>query len=546
MKTCRLKDAHYLNLLEQSGVNPTVLNFYYDHFKNIIGRPPTLREIPGANSSNYLETQLESSNGFIKEKRLLEFTNSKTIDEAINKLNTEYNDQIIKISKVGNNLKLDLIQKPSKFTKNLYSNLNSIQSNSFINITDGEILINENEYLNQASKTNILLHNPNSVYTNICKELSAKHNINSFKIPNLKNLNIVQGINSKNKQPNIKIYLNNYLEKGYFEIIKDKELGFYSLYCKTTEITKKETELLLEGILNIIPEGACVSNYEEISEDLLKGLKKSLNKVGDRLIKNNTGNIISVPVFQKQSSINTKLLPTQDLQKIQNQFNNSDNENINNTHILNILNTLKNTLGINTFNITSQDIKNSSELSKIPNILNASAFIHNGNIYVNTDFASTDSATHELLHILLGHYKSINYNNYMSLVEQSSQFPSFQRIAANYKNRVQSDIYEEVFVEELAKWFSGKNSTIDQLDSKKQYELQFSIYNVLDSIIMGNESIESFKKLNPLDFSIKELSQMLDKKELDSKSIITNSASSRALSNLKEKLINNNDLIEIC
>lgn len=559
MKTCRLQDAHYLKLLEQSGLIPTVLNFYYDHFKNIVGRPPTLRELPNANSSNYLKEQLEYKNGVIQKKRLLDFTNSSTVEEAIVKLNQEYNDQFIEATSVEDQVLIKFTSKPSKFTHAKYLDLNSIQANSFIEILDGEIHINENEYLKQITSNPTILHNPNKVYTDMCKELSAKHNINSFLLPEIQNIDLELGVHSKSKQPSLKIYLKNQHEKGYFELVKAKELGFYTVHFKTatekfnyTNVvpsTKEERSYLYDALIACLPPGACISTWDDISEGGVKGLErlsKSLSKVGERLVKNKENSTITIPVLQKESSYNNTILPLQDIQKIQNQFNTLSNELIDNSQLVSILEKLKKSIGIQTIQVTSQDIKDSEELSKIPNILNASAFVHQGNIYVNTDFATTDSSTHELLHILLGQYKTTNYNDYMELIGQASQFMSFQRIASNYYNRAQSDIYEEVFVEEVAKWLTGKESIIPYLSDQKQYDLQFSIYNVLDSIILGKESVESFKKLMPLDFSIKELSYMLDKRELDAESIINNSASQRALSNLKENLINSNNLIEIC
>jgi len=53
-------------------------------------------------------------------------------------------------------------------------------------------------------------------------------------------------------------------------------------------------------------------------------------------------------------------------------------------------------------NTTSADIEHDPELSKIPNIKTAEAFIHNGTIYINTDYARADAPLHELMHLIIG------------------------------------------------------------------------------------------------------------------------------------------------
>lgn len=507
MKPCRLNDIHYQKMLEQSGLNPIVLNFYYDYFIENIGRRPTLRELPNADSSKYLIDKLNVKDNTVKIQRVLDFTNTNNLEEATIKLNNEFNDQVIEIIPIQDFANIKFTPKASKFTENNFDKSN-ISGIPFLNIIDGEVNINETSYLKEI-QTGVLLHNPNKVYENMCKELSNNFNINEIKPVFIKNIKTEQLI--KNNKPYLRISNNS----DYIDIIKKDDFGFYEIQSNI----QKPNKYLINTLKSYIPAGACCIS------DIPIGIK-----VGETI--NNKS------VYQKPSTLNIEILPKEDLQKIQNSFREIDN-----IQILNTLDNLQKILGIKTNTITTNEILNNSTLSNIPNISSAAAFVFNNEIYVNTDKASGDSATHELLHILLGHFKTIAPESYYNMISKASNFKTFQQIASNYKNRTQQDIYEEVFVNEIAQWLNGYNSSIDLLTAQEQYELQFNICNVLDTIIKGKESAESFQQLNVLNYSLNELAAMLNSSTED---ILVSSASQRSLANLKEDLFKNNLLKEIC
>ena len=139
-----------------------------------------------------------------------------------------------------------------------------------------------------------------------------------------------------------------------------------------------------------------------------------------------------------------------------------------------------------------------------------------------------------------------NLKKYYDLIKQVSEYPSFQEIAKNYENRSQEDVFEEVFVHELANYLTGRVSSIQSLKQRDLYELQFSIYNVLDTIINGTESAETFKQLSPLNYSFNTLAKMLNSQPINAEDILINSANQRAFANLKENLFKSNQLKEIC
>jgi hypothetical protein len=79
-------------------------------------------------------------------------------------------------------------------------------------------------------------------------------------------------------------------------------------------------------------------------------------------------------------------------------------ENINTAVVFNNMFTkLSNLYGINIIPITDQEVSKYA-----PEVHSASAFIHEGNIYINTDLADIDAPIHEMTHMLLG---SIRFKN---------------------------------------------------------------------------------------------------------------------------------------
>ena len=75
----------------------------------------------------------------------------------------------------------------------------------------------------------------------------------------------------------LRIYLKDH-SKGYFELVKDNEFGMYSVHFKTareggkynaeaTISTKEDRKILFKELIKLIPEGAQISTWGEISED---------------------------------------------------------------------------------------------------------------------------------------------------------------------------------------------------------------------------------------------------------------------------------------
>ena len=115
----------------------------------------------------------------------------------------------------------------------------------------------------------------------------------------------------------LRIYLKDH-SKGYFELVKDNEFGMYSVHFKTareggkynaeaTISTKEDRKILFKELIKLIPEGAQISTWGEISEDGIKGLNnvgRDFTKVGEREVtKKSDGSKINIPIYQKGESV---------------------------------------------------------------------------------------------------------------------------------------------------------------------------------------------------------------------------------------------------
>lgn len=176
----------------------------------------------------------------------------------------------------------------------------------------------------------------------------------------------------------------------------------------------------------------------------------------------------------------------------------------------------------------------------------AKSFILNNNIYINTDIATLDSPIHEILHLVLGSIKFQNPKLYTDLVSLAMQFGNFNKIAKKYPNRTQQDLYEEVFVEEFSKYLVG-NSELNNLPEHIQYEINYNVTRLLDSILMGDTSVRSLDT-NIYNMSLQDLVKMVNSR-LMSTTLHLNLEDAflhRELGNLKEQLLRKGDLREEC
>lgn len=153
-------------------------------------------------------------------------------------------------------------------------------------------------------------------------------NVNTFNI-NAINTNKVDIVIDKKPWKNdksrvndvIKFYIKGKPEKGYFELVKDEEFGYFSVHFKTSTektgslttsngetsvpSTYEERKILWEQLLAAIPNGAKISTWGSLSEDGIQALDKlgrigKFTKVGEREVsKKTTKEKIRIPIWQK-------------------------------------------------------------------------------------------------------------------------------------------------------------------------------------------------------------------------------------------------------
>lgn len=117
-----------------------------------------------------------------------------------------------------------------------------------------------------------------------------------------------------------RIYLKGKENKGYFEVVKDLEDNNYSVHFKPTDsknpnaFTQEEKAILFQAVSDVIPDGANLSTWGELTKGGIHGLSRfadlGFTKTGERLAKTKAGEDINIPIFTKlpksQSTLQNK------------------------------------------------------------------------------------------------------------------------------------------------------------------------------------------------------------------------------------------------
>lgn len=204
--------------------------------------------------------------------------------------------------------------------------------------------------------------------------------------------------------------------------------------------------------------------------------------------------------------------------------------------------------GIQVIPKTTKELKKEGILDQVPEGVYVSAFILDGNIIVNSDVASVDAPVHELMHVLMGSIKFTQPDLYYNLIQTARELPSYEDRAMLYPNRSQSDIDEEVFVEEYAKFISGINNEFANLDPEIVYELNYEMSRTLDTILNGDNSVRCVPEAMRFGTTLRNLGKIVNSKNMESryKGFAESAYISRVLANVKSDLFKNGKLEEIC
>lgn len=204
--------------------------------------------------------------------------------------------------------------------------------------------------------------------------------------------------------------------------------------------------------------------------------------------------------------------------------------------------------GIQTIFKSTEELKQEGILDQVPEGVYVSAFILDGNIIVNSDVASVDAPVHELMHVLMGSIKFTNPDLYYNLVQTARQLPNYARRAKLYPHRGQSDMDEEVFVEEYAKYLSGVQNEFTNLDPEVTYQLNYEMSRTLDTILNGDNSVRVIPEAMRFGESLKNLGKIVNSKNMESRyqGYADSAYMARVLANVKSDLFKTKQLEEIC
>lgn len=203
--------------------------------------------------------------------------------------------------------------------------------------------------------------------------------------------------------------------------------------------------------------------------------------------------------------------------------------------------------GIKFIPITTAEISAGKVGTQIIDPEYKSAFVYNNNVYINTDIASIDDPIHEMFHIFLGGIRFKNPDLYFNLVNTAENFKGYDRMREHYSFKTQQDLNEEIFVKELARYYTGLSNQITGLSDSIKHEIEYNLYRMLDITLKGNYSSKSLGT-DAFQFSLKQLAQLLDSAEMKNEfqTSLGDAQIHRILANRKSELLKSNELKQIC
>lgn len=302
-------------------------------------------------------------------------------------------------------------------------------------------------------------------------------------------------------------------------------------------------------------------NSENVLREKLKLRKDNATKIDTILEATNTSSPEEATIYINNThrDLNTTIFPVADqaivtmeqrpspFRLVRGEARNLENVN-SPVFIGQALENLAQNFGIQTTFKTNKELQAMGVLDQVPEGIGVSAFVLDGNIIVNADVASVDAPVHELMHVLMGALKFTQPDLYYNLVQVARQLPTYGERAELYPHRGQSDVDEEVFVQEYARYVSGLQSEFSKLDPEILYQLDYEISRTLDTIINGDNSVRLIPQAVRFGTSLKTLGIMTNSKNMESKyqGFAESAYLSRVLANVKSDLFKQNKLEEIC
>lgn len=521
MLTCINKNStEYRTLKDRSGISDSILEAICRDFLDKYDRFPYLDEIIGSNSDPYLRNvlQLDMYNG-TSIQNLLSVTGTDTVEDANIVLNDQYRDVEVEITPLNKEAIVEITKRPTE--------------DNFDNWTE------EDEILAKAPRDeqgNLLA--PNGKISNLTEKQYAQVRTKAFIrwfgdwINDPEN---ASKIVDENGEPFV-AYTGAQEDFNTFDpkYSKTASKGFFFTVDKNIAKSYGNVKEVFLNIRRLKEENATMSSL-----DLENGKYDGVSYILD----NAEAFVVWSPNQIKSASSNSGLFS---------RTNDNIYDPAPNGYLVmtNALNKLASLYGIKFNDITDAELASDKWRNIISDPSSVNAFVYNGQIYINIDRANLDAPIHEMMHLFVGSIRFQNPNLYKHLISLSEQFPNYNKLAREFSGRTRNDINEEIFVQEVSRYLVGLPSNISNIESKLQYEITYNIKRVLDTILMGEDSVKTLSNDRLFNLSLKEIAREIHSSVMTNNFHgtlnVENSALHRKLNNIKSDLQSKGILKEYC
>lgn len=554
----------YRTLKERSGISDFILEAICVDFLDKYDRFPYLDEIIGSNSEPYVRKTLQlDEHNSTNIDNILSTTGASTIEQANISLNDQYRDVEVEITPLNKDAIVEITKRPTEDNFDNWTEEDEILARAPRN-EEGQLLAPNGKVSNLTEKQYAQVRtkafkrwfgdwendpeNASKIVDENGEPLVVYHggqaNINIFLNANENNNH--KGTKAANyfNSDRVGIYFSKYKYVGesYAKKYNKANRNLYEVFLniKTPKIVKySETfknRLIRFASFGIVsrPDVANIK-AEELNTEY-QGFDGINHDNGAELIVFNSNQI-------KSATDNSGLF---------NRQNNNIYDPEPNGYLVftNALNKLASLYGIKFNDVTDAELNSKKWKSIIPDVNSVNAFVYNGQIYINIDKANLDAPIHEMMHILVGSIRFQNPKLYTELISLAEQFPNYSKLIQKFPRRTRNDVNEEVFIEEVSRYLSGLSSNIADITPKLQYEISYNVKRLLDTILMGQDSVKTLTDDRLFSFSLKELAQQVNssimKNNFHGTINVENSELHRKLNNIKSDLYNQGTLKEYC
>lgn len=555
MALCINKNSvQYQSLKNRAGIPEFILEAVSRDFMEKYGRLPHLDELPNSNSEPYLRDQLGvTKQNSAKVESILEMTGKETVEEAVIDINNQFRDLETTIVPINKEALVDIVHRPT--------------DNNFSNWTEEDQILAEAPRDNNG---NLLA--PNGKVSNLTEKQYIQVRTKAFKKwfgDWENNPSEASKVVDENGEPLVVYHYTDNDNLTEFSIDFDNYFAQHGgtkkaiFFTRDNVIPGSENNFLtsrkhkLSLFLNIRD----ITEYRGTKEDLHKKGTTYVQVINESAQKNDIDGGLVFKGLDDNRKLDQTIYVVHNPKQIKSAVSNLGafsrlNRNIydiepNGYLVLNnALQKLASLHGI-TFNETSDAELNSEKWQGIiPDASLVNAFIYNGQIYINLDRANLDAPIHEMFHMFVGSLRFTNPSLYQELVESTQSFPNYEQLVQEYPGRTRNDVNEEILVTEVSRYLTGQPSSLAKMDSKTRYEISYNIKRMLDTILMGQDSVKTISEDRLFNLSLKEIAQ-----EVNSAVMVNNftgtmnvegSELHRRLNNVKSDLYREGTLEEHC